>query len=196
MYIVVGLGNPGPQYARTRHNAGFDVVEILADRLGARLNKLQSRALTGEARLGGEKIILAQPQTFMNLSGESVVRLVEFYKIELSRLVLCYDDVDLDMGAVRVRAGGSAGTHNGMRSVIYQLQRDDFPRVRVGIGKPSQGWELADYVLSRYHTAADRQAAFDAYLAAAHAIEALISRGVPAASEVAAAHNAAMKDKA
>jgi PTH1 family peptidyl-tRNA hydrolase len=190
IHIVVGLGNPGAQYARTRHNVGFDVVAILAERLGARLNKLQCKALTAEARLGGEKVILAQPQTFMNLSGESVTRLVDFYKIELSSLILCYDDVDLAPGAVRVRASGSAGTHNGMRSVIYLLQRDDFPRVRVGIGKQPPGWELADYVLSRYATAGDRQAAFDGYLAAADAIEALIQRGVQAASEVAAAHNA------
>ncbi len=185
MYVVVGLGNPGRKYARTRHNAGFDAVEILASRLGVSMTKLRCKALIGEGTVGGERVVLAQPQTFMNLSGESVRELVSWYKIDLDHLIVIYDDCELPLGRLRVRAKGSAGTHNGMKSVLYQLGSEDFPRVRVGIGRPPEGWDLADYVLSGYPAASDRKVMFDALTKAGEAVEKIILEGLPRASEFA-----------
>lgn len=185
MYVVVGLGNPGRKYERTRHNAGFDAVELLAARFGIRLTKLKCKALIGEGTIGGERVALAQPQTFMNLSGESVRELVGWYKIDLSRLIVVYDDCDLPFGKLRVREKGSAGTHNGMRSILYQLARDDFPRVRVGIGRQPDGWDLADYVLTGYRTEEERKIAYEALVKAGEAVEKIIVEGVPKASEFA-----------
>lgn len=179
-YLVVGLGNPGSKYAHTRHNVGFDVVEMLAQKTGIRLTKHRSRAIVGEGSFQGHRIILCQPQTYMNLSGESVVPLVNWYKIEPERLIVVYDDVDLPPGSVRVRASGSAGTHNGMRSVIGLLGRTDFPRVRVGIGRPPEGWDMADFVIGHYPDAGARKVAFDSYMEAADAVLALIDEGVEA----------------
>lgn len=185
MYLVVGLGNPGGKYARTRHNAGFDVVELLADRLNVRLTKLKCKALLAETKVGDERVVLAQPQTFMNLSGESVVELMNWYKTPVDHLIVCYDDIDLDLGALRVRAKGSAGTHNGMRSIIYLLGKDNFPRVRVGVGKPAPGWDLADHVLSSYQTPRERELAFGGYQDAADAVVELIKNGPEAANRLA-----------
>jgi len=185
MYVVVGLGNPGSKYARTRHNSGFDAVELLAARHNIRLTKLKCRALIGEGAIGGQRVALAQPQTFMNLSGESVSQLVHWYKIELSRLIVVYDDCDLPAGALRVREKGSAGTHNGMKSILYQLGSEDFPRVRVGIGRAPEGWDLADYVLAPYRTAEERKLAFDALVKAGEAVEKIILEGTAKASEFA-----------
>ncbi len=185
MYVIVGLGNPGSKYARTRHNAGFDAVELLASRLGIRLTKLKCKALLGEGMIGRERVALCQPQTFMNLSGESVVQLVNWYKIEPSRLIVVYDDCDLPFGKLRVREKGSAGTHNGMRSILYLLGSEDFPRVRIGIGKQPEGWDLADYVLTGYQTQEERKIAYDALVKAGEAVEKIILEGVPKASEFA-----------
>ncbi len=185
MYVVVGLGNPGRKYERTRHNAGFDAVELLASRLGIRLTKLKCKALIGEGTIGGERVALAQPQTFMNLSGESVRELVGWYKIDMDHLIVIYDDCDLPLGKLRVRAKGSAGTHNGMKSILYQLGSEDFPRVRVGIGRPPEGWDLADFVLSGYHTEGDRKIIYDALVKAGEAAEKIILEGLPRASEFA-----------
>lgn len=182
MYVIVGLGNPGAKYHRTHHNAGFDVLEILADRLNIRVDKPKCKAYVGEGMIGGKRVALCKPQTFMNLSGESVVQLCNWYKPEDDQLIVVYDDVDLDLGTVRVRPKGSAGTHNGMKSIIYLLGRDDFPRVRVGIGRPPLKWDLADYVLSGYNTQQERETAFDAYNRAAQAIEVIVKEGVPQAA--------------
>lgn len=179
-YLVVGLGNPGNKYARTRHNVGFDVVELLSAKTSIRLSKRRGKALIGEGIWHGKRLILAQPQTYMNLSGESVVALVSWYKPGPDGLVLIYDDIDLPLGTVRVRATGSPGTHNGMRSVIGLLGRSDFPRVRVGIGKPPDGWDLADWVTTHYPTPEDRQTAFGGYMLAADAVLELIENGVDA----------------
>lgn len=177
-YLVVGLGNPGSKYAHTRHNVGFDVVEVLSQKTGIRLGKRKSRAIVGEGNWEGKRIILAQPQTYMNLSGESVVPLMNWYKPAPDHLILVYDDVDLPPGSIRVRASGSSGTHNGMRSIIGLLGRQDFPRVRVGIGGPPEGWDMADWVISHYPDAAARKVAFDSYLNAADAVLTLITEGV------------------
>ncbi len=185
MYLIVGLGNPGSKYARTRHNVGFDVVELLADRLNTRLTKLKCKALLAETKIGDERVVLAQPQTFMNLSGESVVELMNWYKVPVENLIVCYDDIDLDLGALRVRAKGSAGTHNGMRSIVYLLGKDNFPRVRVGIGKPAPGWDLVDHVLAGYQTPRDRELAFGGYQDAVDTIIELVKNGPEAANRLA-----------
>ncbi|MDD5018401.1 MAG: aminoacyl-tRNA hydrolase [Eubacteriales bacterium] len=172
-YYIIGLGNPGSQYEHTRHNAGFDVVSILAGR-----HKISTRMHMYKARLGrgiieGKKVLLAMPQTYMNNSGESLREMAHALGIGADKLIVIYDDIDLKEGVVRIKAKGSAGTHNGMKSVIYHLQTDEFVRVRVGIGKP-QG-EITDHVLGEY---ADKQAAFEALKMAADAVEAIIGQGV------------------
>lgn len=150
MYIIVGLGNPGLRYANTRHNIGFITLDMLAEDLGIKVRKTKHKALIGEGTFEGEKVVLAKPQTYMNLSGESVLELRDWYKVENSDIIVIYDDIDLDVGILRIRSFGSAGTHNGMRSIIQLLQSQDFPRVRLGIGKAPTDWELKDYVLSTF----------------------------------------------
>lgn len=179
-YVVVGLGNPEKKYEHTRHNVGFDVLQVLSQKCGIPLNKLRCKALTGEGRIGAERVVLAAPQTYMNLSGQSVVELLRWYKADAQHLIVVYDDVDLPAGKLRVRASGSAGTHNGMRNIVYLTGRDDFARVRVGIGKPEPGRDLAAYVLGKYPPEV-RQAMFDAFVRAADAVQAIVEDGVDAA---------------
>lgn len=149
MYLIVGLGNPGKKYELTRHNIGFETIELLSKRLDIAVNKTKFKALIGEGRIGNEKVVLAKPQTFMNLSGESVVAMMNFYGVDPEHLIVIYDDIDTAPGKIRIRKKGSAGTHNGMRNIIFLLKKEDFPRVRIGIGKQVHG-DLADYVLSRF----------------------------------------------
>lgn len=180
MYIVVGLGNPGRKYEHTRHNVGFDVLEVLSQKYDIPIRKLRCKAAVGEGTIRGERVVLAQPQTFMNLSGESVVELMNWYKPEPEHLIVVYDDVDLPEGRLRFRPSGSAGTHNGMRNIIYLLGKENFPRVRVGIGRPAEGWDMKDWVLATYNTPELRKTMFDAYLNAADAVATLIGDGVDA----------------
>lgn len=149
MYIIVGLGNPGKKYEHTRHNAGFDVLDILAEEYDIKIDKIKHKALIGEGRIGSEKVVLVKPQTYMNLSGESVQSVFQFYKVDMDHLILVYDDIDLDIGKLRIRKKGSAGSHNGMKSIIKCLGSQDFPRIRVGVSKPEPNGDLADFVLSR-----------------------------------------------
>ena len=149
MYIIVGLGNPGKKYEHTRHNAGFDVLDILAEEYDIKIDKIKHKALIGEGRIGSEKVVLVKPQTYMNLSGESVQSVFQFYKVDMDHLILVYDDIDLDIGKLRIRKKGSAGSHNGMKSIIKCLGSQDFPRIRVGVSKPEPNRDLADFVLSR-----------------------------------------------
>lgn len=181
MYLIVGLGNPGPKYAHTRHNVGFDVLDALAERLGVSISREKEKALLGECFVGGSKVILALPQTYMNLSGEAVSRLVNWYRVPLENLLVVYDDIDLAQGAIRIRKNGSAGTHNGMRSIVELLGSEAFPRLRVGVGQRAPGFELADWVLSRYQTAEEQKAAREAYALAAEAIVDYIQNGVESA---------------
>lgn len=150
MYLIVGLGNPGDKYRYTKHNVGFMVLDYFASAHNISINKIKHKAVLGEGAIGQEKVILAKPQTYMNLSGESVQELMHWYKEDISRLIVVYDDVDLDVGRIRIRPEGSSGTHNGMKSIIYLLNTDKFPRVRVGIGKQPDYMDLADYVMSRF----------------------------------------------
>lgn len=150
MYIIVGLGNPGKKYERTRHNIGFLTIDELSRRTGIIPNKLKFKATVGEGRIGTEKVVLVKPQTFMNLSGESVRELMSFYKVDHDKLIVIYDDIDLEVGKLRIRKKGSSGTHNGMRNIIYLLGYDDFPRFRVGISGENRRGNLADYVLGNF----------------------------------------------
>ena len=189
MILVVGLGNPGRRYEHTRHNVGFDVVDILAQKNNISLTKLKSKARVGEGVIAGKRVALALPQTFMNLSGESVVGLVNWYKPQADEMIVCYDDVDLPEGKLRFRPNGSAGTHNGMRNILYLLGREDFARIRVGIGRPPEGWDLKDWVLAGYDTRELRETMFRAYMAAADTVEQWISGGVDAARKAVAEYN-------
>jgi PTH1 family peptidyl-tRNA hydrolase len=150
MYVIVGLGNPGKQYEHTRHNVGFDVIDILAKEYGISVTKIKHKALIGEGRVGSEKVLLVKPQTYMNLSGETLVDIYNYYKVDSENIVVIYDDIDLDVGKIRIRKKGSGGTHNGMRSILKCLGTNEFPRVRVGVSKPRPGQDLADFVLSKF----------------------------------------------
>lgn len=150
MYVIVGLGNPGKQYDKTRHNVGFDVIDMLAKEYGISVTKIKHKALIGEGRIGTEKVLLVKPQTYMNLSGETLIDIYNYYKVDMENIIVIYDDIDLDVGKIRIRKKGSGGTHNGMRSIIKCLGANDFPRVRVGVSKPKPGQDLADFVLSRF----------------------------------------------
>ena len=148
MYLIAGLGNPGREYEKTRHNVGFIAIDYLAQQLGINMSKLKFKAVCGEGLIGTKKCILLKPQTFMNLSGQSVREAAEFYKIEPQNIIVLYDDVNLDVGKVRIRPSGSAGGHNGMKNIIYLLGSDEFPRVRFGVGAPQH--DLVDHVLGHF----------------------------------------------
>ncbi len=150
MYLIAGLGNPTPRYEGTRHNTGFAALDCLAEKTGISLNQKSHKAIWGSGTIDGKKVILAKPQTFMNLSGESVGALVSYYKIELERILVLVDDVTLPPGQLRVRRKGSAGGHNGMKSVIAALGTDEFARIKIGVGEKPKEFDLADYVLSRF----------------------------------------------
>lgn len=180
MYIVVGLGNPDKKYEHTRHNVGFDVLSVLSTQLHIPITKLRCKSLVGEGSVGGERVVLAAPQTYMNLSGEAVVQLMNWYKVKPQNLIIVYDDVDLDAGRLRVRATGSAGTHNGMRSIIGCLGYENFPRLRVGVGQKREGYELADWVLGHY-IGEEADAADKAFDLAAEALLDYIQNGIESA---------------
>ena len=181
MFLIVGLGNPGAKYEHTRHNVGFDVVEVISQKLNLPVNKGKCQALVGEGTYEGQRVVLCRPQTYMNLSGLSVQALMHWYKVPPENLLLIYDDVDLPPGKLRVRPSGGPGTHNGMRSIVGEIGSEAFPRIRVGIGDRPEGWELADWVTSHYASKEERQLAFDAYLLAADAALCFVKEGVEAA---------------
>lgn len=150
-YLIVGLGNPGRDYETTRHNAGFLAVDALAEDAGFTVKQLKWKALIGECRLGGRRCLVMKPQTFMNNSGEAVRDCAQFYKIPPENIIVIYDDVSLDVGRLRIRRKGSDGGHNGIKSIIYLLGSDQFPRVKIGVGKkPHPDYDLAAWVLSRF----------------------------------------------
>ena len=169
MLAIVGLGNPGEKYAHTRHNAGWDVLEILSQKLNAPIKRLKCQATIGDAMIGSEKVLLVHPQTFMNLSGSAVQEMMAFYKLAPEQVLVAVDDIDLPFGQVRVRAKGGPGTHNGMRSIVQCTGTDAFPRIRIGMGAPPPEWDLADWVLGGFNTPEDRKIAFDAYMLASDA---------------------------
>ena len=151
MYIIVGLGNPGKEYAHTRHNVGFETIDILADRMGIEVEEKKHKGLCGKGILAGQKVILLKPQTYMNLSGESVKEVMSFYKVPIENLIVVFDDISLPMSMIRLREKGSAGGHNGIKNIISHMGTDGFARVKVGIGEKPNGWDLADYVLAKFN---------------------------------------------
>ena len=177
MFIIVGLGNPTKEYEGTRHNVGFEVIDRIADKYNISVTDRKSRAFCGKGIIAGQKVLLVKPQTYMNLSGESVREIMDYYKIDIEELIVIYDDIDIDTGTVRIRKKGSGGTHNGMRSIVKCLGSGDFPRVRVGVSKPMKGQDLADFVLSRFRKEeqADLEIGFEK---AYKAVEAMIKENV------------------
>lgn len=148
MVIIAGLGNPTKEYEHTRHNVGFDTIDCIADQYGISINEKKHRALVGKGMIEGQKVILLKPQTFMNLSGESIRAAVDFYKVdEKEELIVIYDDISLPPGQLRIRKKGSAGGHNGIKNIIAHLGHDTFMRIKVGVGEKPAGYDLADYVL-------------------------------------------------
>lgn len=149
-YLVVGLGNPGKKYMGTRHNVGFDFIECLAKELNIKLNNSKFNAIYGIGKLNGNDVILVMPMTFMNLSGDAVEPIAKYYKIPTENIIICYDDIYLPVGKLRIRKNGSAGGHNGMKSIIARLKSMDFPRIRIGVSEKPDYMDLADYVLSKF----------------------------------------------
>ncbi|GAA0253785.1 aminoacyl-tRNA hydrolase [Faecalicatena contorta] len=181
MYIIAGLGNPDRQYEGTRHNVGFEVIDTIASKYNIAVDTKKHRAFIGKGVIGGQKVILAKPQTYMNLSGESIISLVEYYKIdEEQELIVIYDDVSLGVGKLRIRAKGSAGGHNGIKNIIAHLGSEVFPRIKIGVGEKPPKYDLADYVLGHF-TKAEHELMEEGYGNAVHAIEMIISGEIQAA---------------
>lgn len=181
MYIIVGLGNPDRQYRNTRHNIGFDVIDVIAQKNHITVEERKHKALIGRGVVGGEKAVLVKPQTYMNLSGESVRQAIDFYKAdEKSELIVISDDVSLDVGQIRIRKKGSAGGHNGLKNIILHLGHDEFQRVKMGVGEKPQGYDLADYVLGHF-TEEEREIMEESACRAADAVEVMIRDGADAA---------------
>ena len=174
MYIIAGLGNPTMQYEGTRHNAGFDVIDALADKYNISVDGRKNRAYIGKGIIEGQKVLLVKPQTYMNLSGESIGGLVDYFKIDEEQdLIVIYDDISLPPGQIRIRKKGSAGGHNGIKNIIAQLGTQNFQRIKVGVGEKPKGWDLADYVLGHF-SKEDRGLVDDALKRAAGAVELMV----------------------
>lgn len=180
MKLIAGLGNPGRDYAGTRHNIGFGVITRISDKYNISLNSKEHRALCGKGFIGGEKVILAQSQTFMNLSGESVRSIADYYKIDPEDIIIAYDDIDLEVGQLRVRRKGSAGGHNGIKNIIAHLGTNEFPRVKVGVGAKPEGGDLVRHVLGRFSKEEEKIMGQVLDLAV-EAVEDIVSNGVESA---------------
>ena len=176
MYIIAGLGNPTAKYDKTRHNVGFDVIDVLAEKYNIKVTENKNKALCGTGIRAGEKVMLVKPQTFMNLSGDSIAAILNFYKLDTAtQLLVVYDDITLVPGKLRIRKKGSAGGHNGIKSIISRTGTQDFMRIRVGVGQKPDGWDLADYVLSRFNK--EERAAVESAMEDAAEAAALIVSG-------------------
>ena len=181
-WLIVGLGNPGREYEKTRHNAGFRAIDALADSLGCKIDKLKFQGLYTQVNYKGKKLLLLKPQTFMNLSGRSVLQLSAYFNVPPARIIVMFDDISLAPGRLRVRADGSAGGHNGIKSIIQEVGSQAFPRVKIGVGaKPHPDFDLADWVLSAF-TASEEKALKNALDWAGEAALAIIDHGVPEAA--------------
>ena len=181
-WLIVGLGNPGKEYTRTRHNAGFRAIDALADSLGCKIDKLKFQGLYGQTTYRGRKLLLLKPQTFMNSSGRSVLQLSAYFHIPPQQIIVLFDDISLEPGRLRIRADGSAGGHNGIKSIINEVGSQDFPRVKIGVGaKPHPEQDLADWVLSNF-SANEEKALSAALPKAGEAALCIIEKGIPEAA--------------
>lgn len=181
MYIIAGLGNPDRQYQNTRHNVGFDVIDVIADKYDIAMGERKHKAIIGKGYIAGQKVVLVKPQTYMNLSGESIRAVIDFYKVdEKSELIVISDDVSLDVGRIRIRKKGGAGGHNGLKNIMKHLGHDEFIRMRMGVGEKPSGYDLADYVLGHF-TQKEREVMDVGIQNAAAAIEIMITQGPEAA---------------
>ena len=178
MFIIAGLGNPGKQYENTRHNTGFSVIDVIAEASDIAVLEKKHKAVIGKGYIDGQKVILAKPQTFMNLSGESIRELIDYYKVdETSELIVIYDDISMDVGQLRIRKKGSAGGHNGIKNIIAHLGHDEFLRIKVGVGEKPKGYDLADYVLGHF-TQDEQKIMRESAVQAARALQLLVQGNV------------------
>ena len=181
MYLIVGLGNPGKEYDMTRHNIGFHTIDYIADELGVRVKKLKYKAIYGECVINGEKVLLVKPQTYMNLSGESISEFVKFFKIPINNVIIISDDIALETGRIRIRKKGSAGGHNGLKNIIYMLNSEEFNRIRIGVGAPSHpDYDLKDFVLGRF-SKDEIPVLEDSIIKSYKAVKEIIARGADSA---------------
>lgn len=180
MYLIAGLGNPGVEYAATRHNIGFDMITYLCDKYGISLRGREHKALVGKGIIEGQKVILAQPQTYMNLSGESVRALMDYYKLDTEELIVIYDDISLPVGQIRVRPKGSSGGHNGIKNIIEHLGTQEFARIKIGVGSKPEGRDLVKHVLGRFSREEDGMFR-DIFALADEACAAIMGEGVESA---------------
>ena len=181
MFIIVGLGNPTAEYAGTRHNVGFDVIDQIADKYNISVTERKHRAFCGKGIMGGQKVIRVKPQTYMNLSGESVRSVLDFYKVDVeTELLVIFDDISLDVGQLRIRKKGSAGGHNGIKNIIQHLGTNVFHRIKVGVGEKPKGYDLADYVLGHF-SKGEREQMEEGYKKAVNAVELMLQGEVDAA---------------
>ncbi|MBO5930475.1 MAG: aminoacyl-tRNA hydrolase [Clostridia bacterium] len=150
MFVILGIGNPGKKYDGTRHNIGFIAMDYMAEKYGIKINKIKHKALVGEGTIAGEKVLLVKPQTYVNLSGESLREICAYYKVPPKDVIVIHDDVSLPCGKLRIRAKGSDGGHNGLKSIIYQLSSDEFTRIKIGVGAPPEHYDMADWVLGHF----------------------------------------------
>lgn len=177
MYLIIGLGNPESDYAKTRHNMGFNVINKISSKFNIQVNKNKFKSLYGSGTIGNEKVILVKPQTYMNLSGEAVIEFVNFYKVNLENVIIIYDDIDTEPGKIRIRKTGGPGTHNGMKSVVSCLNSENFPRVRVGIGMPKFKDDLINYVIG-YVPEEEQKILNKGVQIAEEAVEEILEKGI------------------
>lgn len=180
MYLIVGLGNPGEKYTFTRHNAGFLSIDYMSQKHNIDVKKIKHKAVIGEGIIAGERVILAKPQTYMNLSGESISEIVSWYKIPNENIIVIYDDISMPTGSIRIREKGSAGGHNGMKSIIQHLSTDVFPRLKIGINAKPDEYDLADYVLGKF-TPDEQKILFDTFEKVNEAVKEFISKDIKSA---------------
>lgn len=181
MFIIAGLGNPTKEYEHTRHNVGFDTIDIIAEKYHIGMGEKKHKAIIGKGHIEGQKVILVKPQTFMNLSGESIREIVDYYKIdEESELIVIYDDISLAPGKLRIRKKGSAGGHNGIKNIIAHLGTQNFYRIKVGVGEKPKGWDLADYVLGHFN-GEEKKLMQEAFETAAEATAVILTEDIDAA---------------
>ena len=183
MYYIVGLGNPGLKYENTRHNAGFITIDYLARKYDIDVRKIKFKSLIGQGVISGQKIMLVKPQTYMNNSGEALREIFNYFDFDHDKLIVIYDDIDIDFGSIRIRKKGSAGTHNGMKSIIYNLKFDDFPRIKVSVGKKPEYMDLANFVLSGF-SKEEAKIIEDEVILAGDSIKMIIEEGIEKAMSI------------